>query len=288
MFNKKRKLDSSQDENIVPQKKMKLDSSEVVSHLYIDEEDQNQFQDIFYLLKEIININIELNTIKDIAEYATGIITNCARCDTKMHVLKGDNGSKYKYCSITDKYYCLFCHTRKCDLCRALINTENCPECSNCEYTIDKCNECGCMDEHTQCDKCDKLYCDDCGDCDLLICPSCNGVFCEQCYKVGPLMADGEFCVCNKCYPDMVIKCSKCKIECVMRDGQSAVCYESYTTIGYELQHCDKQDCNRYICSNCKNTEYGGIDIYCNQKDCNRNIVYCKQHKDIRFCWKHI
>lgn len=141
--------------------------------------------------------------LKEIAEFATGRVKNCdnSDCDQIICILSDDqlkfprfnynhdysNILGYKYCQISEKYYCHDCMdiTTTCqlsDACSALIIPSS---------TTDKCAKCK-IQIHDNCFKVES-----CSDCGKRFCWRCQGVkedlayqgfwfthaYCEECMR---------------------------------------------------------------------------------------------------------
>lgn len=248
----------------------------IKSHLFPNENDQNQFKLIFESIDAsqlINNLHITHYINKEIAEFANGEFKECAnkQCDELISILKQDakiynndhnNGHKigYKYCDDTEKYYCGECmdETKEnvCTGCcsHSLLHIPSSDQCGQCDnYIHDYC--CGPMEE---CFLCGDRVCFEHND---YVCVACHEKVCSDCSITYESYEENEECVCNKCCDESnyetMITCKKCKISCsLLHESINHI----YPKIGVNagMEKCNFKNCNTWICLNCKEEDQIG------------------------------
>mmetsp|Transcript_10293 Transcript_10293/g.15562 ORF Transcript_10293/g.15562 Transcript_10293/m.15562 type:complete len:318 (+) Transcript_10293:22-975(+) len=255
---KKRSLQEMQSENEEtatdnqsPAKKTKLDEvpETTVVSIFEDDDDQIQFEDIFYAVE-----NCELTKVlkiphiisKQIAEYATGMLEECnnKHCQNVVITL-WDDCEKYKpdhsNChefgykdasyDIFEKsiYYCSECmdmlQTCHCN-CGQLSFIPECKRCTQCKKVMFECDRCECSRKHSQCHCCGVVKCHACAQQDddpmgqMVPCLGCyepghpyctRNLYCWKCLKL-PAGKNSPYGVCPNCFDEsmMLKECKYC------------------------------------------------------------------------------
>lgn len=207
---KKRKLteNSNADQTSpVPIKKQRIEPQTVCSKVLSNEADQTQFASILEAIKSsplVLKSEdvVPLCVIKEIAEYGTGDVKECANpnCDHSVIVLKADDHFEcwrqglYEYDWNEKVFYCADCIKllRWCSSCPPdmgcdrFVKSWECDKCAQCGNVLFNCHEYNryCRNER------DRSY--HCHTCPVKICGKCAGwegqnMWCYMCMN----------CVCN-------------------------------------------------------------------------------------------
>ena len=279
------------EENQIAEKTKKrkvVETDKIHSKLFRDEEDQNQFKEIFKSIEQselIKQLSIPSCINFEISQYATGNIENCKnlKCENKIITLNEDFQCGCSFpvhgtYPVHDSYladfdgdfYCKKCkeETEICYGCDSIIFIPDCSICSICSvpildgggYHLDCCNE---RSFAWKCFECQCILCTECKH----YCDNCDQTCCPKCFDFDEI-EDGNYFVfkCEICHKFIPLPHENCNID-------YAVEVYNYHQ-DYQFDFCSYPDCGGIVCVSCDFSRTG-----CDSGCCQGITEY--------FCSKH-